>query len=184
MSLFCAFLPAFRRSNQIHWAFKRSDSRTIHDLCVTCKFLQFQFHYGMMMEDMPLSSSGSGHFTFKEAGGIRLPMGVLWKEVADRLSINKKARSPCVLEPLIILGTNKDIIGIFFYCPSTTPFGLKSDNSLNFSCLILWNQGWKDWKSQLQILMKDSLIEPPFYCGRKLKDTMHKCIMPMDLGHP
>nr|YP_001312188.1 hypothetical protein CYtaCp021 [Cycas taitungensis]YP_007474664.1 hypothetical_protein [Cycas revoluta]YP_009308234.1 hypothetical protein [Cycas panzhihuaensis]AEX99213.1 hypothetical_protein [Cycas revoluta]AOS53183.1 hypothetical protein [Cycas panzhihuaensis]BAF64929.1 hypothetical protein [Cycas taitungensis] len=27
----------------------------------------------------PLSSSGPGHLSFKEAAGIRLPLGVLWE---------------------------------------------------------------------------------------------------------
>ena len=37
---------------------------------------------------MPLSSSGSGHPSFKEAAGIPLPQGVLRKEVDYGLSIS------------------------------------------------------------------------------------------------
>lgn len=37
---------------------------------------------------MPPSSSGSGHLSFKEAAGIRLPLGVGRKEVDLGLSIN------------------------------------------------------------------------------------------------
>ena len=46
---------------------------------------------------MPPSSSGSGHLSFKEAAGIRLPLGVgvLRKEVDHEFSIKTEMYSSC-----------------------------------------------------------------------------------------
>ncbi|XP_065032934.1 DNA-directed RNA polymerase subunit beta-like [Musa acuminata AAA Group] len=54
---------------------------------------------------MPLSSSGSGHLSFKEAAGIRLPLGVLRKEVDHGLSISLEGILPGSM-PERLMGTD------------------------------------------------------------------------------
>ncbi len=59
---------------------------------------------------MPLSSSGSGHLSFKEAAGIRLPLGVLRKEVDHGLSISLEGILPGSM-PERLMGTDCKFVG-------------------------------------------------------------------------
>ena len=59
---------------------------------------------------MPLSSSGSGHLSFKEAAGIRLPLGVLRKEVDHGLSISLEGILPGSM-PERLMGMDCKFVG-------------------------------------------------------------------------
>ncbi|WOL05373.1 hypothetical protein Cni_G14101 [Canna indica] len=63
-----------------------------------------------MKSDMPLSFSGSGHLSFKEATGFRLPLGVLQKEVDHGLSISLEGILPGSM-PELLMGTDCKFVG-------------------------------------------------------------------------
>ena len=59
---------------------------------------------------MPPSSSGSGHLSFKEAAGIRLPLGVRRKGVDHGLSISLEGILPGSM-PERLMGTDCKFVG-------------------------------------------------------------------------